>query len=494
MKITIDHFVRIKISEISVDVLSQLKDRFEYDNPKYLENNKYGYSNYGVDKYLYSFKEDSNSGVISFSRGCLKYILRQLATRGIKYTLVDKTLVCKEVTFDYSDTKVRPEQQEFIDALIKSKQGLGIAYTSFGKTYSCLGAMKQLKQPTLVCVHTEFLQKQWIQEAHKLFGIPMEDIGGVGGVFSDNPSVRKFNVCLYHSLSKPSYLKLFRNKIGLLIQDEVQKAAIEAVQDCVNYFPARYRWGVSANHKRKDKKEFLVEDAFGEIVFKAEEKNSDSKILSSLYLVPTNYYDFEYEQNKNYSGLITRMSQDKERNVLILRRCLRKLEQGRQVMILVERKEQACLLTHALRKRGIKTALLIGKVDKKQIKGFQSNSAKKIAVEYDDKKSYDFVKKHAEKKEIDVVIGTQKAEVGLSVRTLNHIITTTPMGSNIGDRLNQIIGRVERTHGKDLEKKFGKKDRPTVDILVDDRFKSFGRHKKAIKDAYGDRCFIVKRK
>ena len=162
-------------------------------------------------------------------------------------------------------------------------------------------------------------------------------------------------------------------------------------------------------------------------------------------------------------------------------------------MVLVERKEQACLLAHALRKRGISTALLLGKITKDQIRKFESNAAKKVALEYDDKKSYDYVKKYAEAKKIDVVIGTQKAEVGLSVRTLNHIVVTTPMGSNIGDRLNQIIGRVERTHGKELEKKFGKKPRPTVDILVDDRFRSFKKHKSAIKDAYGDRCFVVKR-
>jgi superfamily II DNA or RNA helicase len=277
-----------------------------------------------------------------------------------------------------------------------------------------------------------------------------------------------------------------------LITHNCQKLAIEAMHGCVNHFPAKYRWGVSANHKRKDKKEFLVEDTLGEIVYNAEEVDGDSKILSNVHLVQTNYRDYDYEFDKQYSNFITRMSKDKTRNTMILRRVVKQVNKGLQVMVLVERKEQACLFASALRKKGIKTALLIGPVSKKSINQFESNSAKKVALEYDDKKAYDYVKQKAEAKEIQVIIGTQKAEVGLSVRTLNYGIVTTPMGSNVADRLNQIVGRFERTHGSELEKKFGVKPRPIVELLVDNKIKSFKRHKKAIKDFYGDRCFIVK--
>jgi len=497
IEIFLDNSVRFKYDWLETNkpsVLDQLIERFTYNNPKYLENEKWGYSNQNVDRYLFSYHMDSITGVISFSRGTVKYILKCFAVNGISFNVVNKTVLMPEVGYEFSKVILRPEQVALRDKLIKSKQGLGMAFTSFGKSLTVLEAIREVKQPALVCVHTEFLQKQWIKEAtdKNLFNMPANLIGGCGGFFGGKPKLGQLNICLYHSLSKPKILKVFKDHVGVTVMDEVQKSAIEAVQQCVNHIPSKYRWGVSANYKRKDKKEFLIEDSFGEVLFKAEEKDNDSKILANLYLVPTTYHDFDYEFDKQYSSLITRMSRDKERNTLVLRRVLRKVLNNKQVMVLVERKEQACLLTAALRKKGIKTALLIGPLSKKDIKKFISKAAQKVALEYDDKKSYEYVKKYAEKKEIQVIIGTQKAEVGLSVRTLDHGIVTTPMGSNIADRLNQIIGRFERTHGKDLEKLYGVKQRPTVDILIDDRFKGFKRHRTLIKAFYGDRCFKLK--
>jgi hypothetical protein len=71
------------------------------------------------------------------------------------------------------------------------------------------------------------------------------------------------------------------------------------------------------------------------------------------------------------------------------------------------------------------------------------------------------------------------------------LIITTPVGSNISDRLNQMVGRVERTHG-DLEKKFGVKPKPTVDILIDTKVGKFYKHVNLIKEFYGSRCYVVR--
>ena len=66
------------------------------------------------------------------------------------------------------------------------------------------------------------------------------------------------------------------------------------------------------------------------------------------------------------------------------------------------------------------------------------------------------------------------------------------MGSNVADRLNQIIGRFERTHGSKLEKLFGVKKVPIVDCLIDGKFKKFKAQANNIKKFYGDRCLKLK--
>jgi len=497
IEIILDNSVRFKteyLEKNKPDLLDKLIQRFTYDNPKYLENDKWGYSNQKVDRYLFSYSFDDSNGVITFTRGLYKYILRQFNVHSIPYKVKDKTLLLSEVDYSQSKVTCRPEQLDFSKALIKAKSGIALAFTSFGKSLTVLETIALVKQKAVIVVHTEFLQKQWIKEAtdSNLFNLDKSRIGGCGGVFRGKARLGDINICLYHSLGTPSNLRLFKDSVGVIVADETQKLAIDAMHGSVNFFPAKYRWGVSANHTRKDKKEFLIEDTLGEVVYNAEEVDGDSKILADIHLLSTEYRDYDYEFDHQYSNLITRMSLDKTRNTNILRRVVKQVNNGLQCMILVERKEQACLLTSALTKKGIKTALLIGPLSKKSIKQFKSKAAQKVALEYDDKKAYDYVKKNAEAKKIQVIIGTQKAEVGLSVRTLNFGIVTTPMGSNVKDRLNQIVGRFERTHGSDLEKKYGVKPRPVVELLIDDKIRSFKRHRKAIKDFYGDRCYKIK--
>ena len=824
IEIILDNSVRFKteyLEKNKPDLLDKLIQRFTYDNPKYLENDKWGYSNQKVDRYLFSYSFDDSNGVITFTRGLYKYILRQFNVHSIPFKTVDKTLLLSEVDYSQSKVTCRPEQLDFSQALIKAKSGIALAFTSYGKSLTVLETIALVKQKAVIVVHTEFLQKQWIKEAtdSKLFNLDKSRIGGCGGVFRGKSRLGDINICLYHSLGTPSNLRLFKDSVGVIVADEClgkgtlvatpdgqvtlddlevgdyvldpqgssvmvtdkwetekeafevefkngnkivcsenhlfhsfskkfskfeikngtfvdaslndgidnvaifnsdikraickknellgfyladgckvdnrlrfsfrkkekyeylkellshlnieykeasnnrgdliitthapldnkfvstytttankktipdelfystdvgvlkglfngdgcftntyveydttsksmayqmfnmllnlgiynsiytierhkpasdiyrivisgeaiknfnniigfdipfkdeklksyiprikrknhvcwikkvksvglqklvdisvgsedklfvanglishncQKLAIEAMHGSVNFFPAKYRWGVSANHTRKDKKEFLIEDTLGEVVYNAEEVDGDSKILADIHLLSTEYRDYDYEFDHQYSNLITRMSLDKTRNTNILRRVVKQVNKGLQCMILVERKEQACLLTSALRKKGIKTALLIGPLSKKSIKQFKSKAAQKVALEYDDKKAYDYVKKNAEEKNIQVIIGTQKAEVGLSVRTLGFGIVTTPMGSNVKDRLNQIIGRFERTHGSELEEKYGVKPRPVVELLIDDKIRSFKRHRKAIKDFYGDRCYKIK--
>lgn len=492
IQVVIDSYVHFDLNDFEgyQAVLRALKDKFSYANPAF--NDPYQDCD---DPYIKTYFE--SKGRIYFYRGGLKKILTLLNNFNLLYTTNDKRLVTKDFEYPWSRVTYREDQLAFINDIIKYKQGLALAYTSFGKSLSILGVAKELKQTIVIIVHTEFLQKQWIKEAinPKLFNLPKKYIGGCGGVFQGKARFRAVNICLYHSLSDPKYLKMFLNA-GILVQDEVQKAPIEAVQDCIRHFPAKYRIGVTAQYKRKDGKEFITKDCFGEVIHIAEEKESDSKILSNITLVETNYYDYEYQWDRNFPGLITRASQDRDRNTLILKRALAKVRDDKQVLIFLERKEQAFLLAQALEKKGLTVGLLVGSVTKKNIDKFISDDAKKLALAYDHKKAYAYCKKYGEQKKLHVIIGTQKAEVGLSIRTLGHVIVTTPVGrsmADVKDRLNQMIGRVERTHDDELTKKFGVKTIPTVDILIDVDLPFADDMKDNIKKHYKGRICIAKR-
>ena len=521
----VESMIQIKIKDIRNAVqdgsvaYETVKRLFTYKNPKFVENAKWGYSNYNVEKYLktYIIKE----GKICFSRGSYHKLINHFKKFKIELSFVDRTLVCETINFDQSNTVLRPDQQEFLnDVLNFEKYPYGasaIAFTSFGKTITLLELARIIAQPTLILVHTEFLQKQWIKEATnpKLFNLDKSRIGGVGGVFSGKK--RKFadlNVCLYHSLINPDHLAFFKDRIGCVIFDEGQKSPIEGVQKVINQMRARYRYTASADLKRKDGKEFITFDTFGDIAHIATEKACDSKILSRIKLIKTNYTDYDSQGDNNL--MLTKMYLDKERNLLICKRAVKAVRQKRLVLIFTERKFHAAILYRMLSK-SYKVEMLLGDVNetnfqtlecKKEIKAYSEYFDKNLAYKYKkykDKKILKAAKKKflnskikyqyltskktmkmaleyntpfdtllalASKKEIDIIIGTQKAEVGLSIRTLDHGIITSPIGNN-DERFKQVKGRFERTYKQEEIDYFGhEKDIPTIDVLVDKNYTS----------------------
>jgi superfamily II DNA or RNA helicase len=467
-------------------IIGLLKDRFTYKNPDFVRNEKYGYSNYSVPEYLLTYHVLGSD--LHLPRGCYREIVASLRNFGFEVVVVNKMNEGRGLTLDVvSPVILREDQQNALNDIVKYKRGLVRAPTSFGKTVTVLELLFQYKKQMTIVVHTTFLQKQWINEAVKLFKLKPSSIGGCGGIFSSKPRVSDLNICLYHTLNKPDMLALFTKDTGVVVADEVQRAAIDMFTFCLRNFDSSIRIGVSANEKRKDGKEFIVTDHMGAVIHEAVEKASDSKILSYITIINTNYFDYEYDWDKNHSALVTRISKDKERNTLILNRCLQKVNQGKQVLIMVERKEQCFLLQGALLKKGLKVGVLAGAVSKEEINKFQSNMAKHYAFQYEEKTAYEFIKRNTENKNLQVVIGTQKIEAGISLRTLNHLIISTLASSNIEDRLNQIVGRIERTHGKELEKLFGVKETPTVDLLMDTKFKNIAKQKIKVKKFFEGR-------
>jgi hypothetical protein len=469
--------------------LHSLLTRCTYKNPKFVKNEKYGYSNYGVEEYLYTYfyKDDD----IYFFRGVTKVILNSCNNFGIKYSVVKKFNYGNKIDSSsyLKNVELREDQFEFFDKVLKHKQGILRCPTSFGKTISSLYTALNLGVVTTIVVHTTFLQKQWINELVNIFKYDKKLIGGCGGSFN-KPRLGDINICLYQTLNKPDVLKIFNKVTGFLIAEECQKVSVNQFSFVVNNFYSYFKIGISASEKRKDGLEFITLDSLGEVIFKPVEKQSTSKILSKIQVIHSKYFDYEYGWDKSNVELVNRLSLDVERNKLILNRALLYIKRNKQVMIIVERKEQAFLLASILKDKGFKVGCLVGNVSKDDLEQFKYNKSKLLAKDYDDKKAYDFIKLNAENKKLQCIIGTQKAEVGLSIRTLNHLIISSLATSNISDRLNQIVGRVERTHGE-LEELYGVKDTPTVDIIFDSKMKHIKKNLAELKRFYTNRIIEI---
>lgn len=451
-----------------------------------------GISNFKEPEHYESFEVKKRR--IFFNRGCKKTVKRILNEYGykIKYK---KNLVTKPIKKYNSKIKLQKQQKPAVKSGLKKKQGIIRGPCASGKSVIGLDIIAKSKEVGMVVVWSKTHQKQWIDEALRkdLMNLSRKDIGGVGGVIKKR-KLGKLNICMQQSLWNKKHRDFFFPHCGALIADEVQRYAAITFNDVINLSPAKIRIGLSANEKRKDGKEFLIYDAFGKVIHVIPDINIGSRKKASINLVPTKYEDDEYEFNKNPVLLLHNMARDVKRNKIVIKRTKQKVKKKKLVLILVERKYQAMYLWEKFLKAKFKVMLLVGKTSKKEINEADDwkDSWKEHMLSYDDDKAFFQIKKLGEQKKLDVIISTKKGEVGLNIKTIDHVIVTIPSGGNI-ERFNQQKGRAERDYDKYLVKKFGKKKTPTVDYLWDLKIESLRKKGRNILNNFSNVHIIQKK-
>jgi superfamily II DNA or RNA helicase len=369
-------------------------------------------------------------------------------------------------------------------------------------TVTALELACRLKQVTTIGVHSIDSQKQWISEIKLHTKIPLAHIGGCGGIYK-NPKVGLINVCVEHSLSKERYGKLFGAVTKLFLFDEAQKLSATSFQSIPRFFNCPYRIGVTASIERSDGKKFLITEGLGPIIYKAVDKDSSSKIKARILLVKTGFNSDDYAWSGDRTTLVNELASDAKRNHLIIKRTLFRVKQKKIVLILVERRAHVAILMHLLRKKGIEPRAIMANSSPKSLRlEIKNTFPKYIDSEvleyfnnYNADKELEVIKELAYHKQIEVVIGTQKAFVGMSIKTLDVLMCTTPTGMNT-EQFTQKVGRVERSYGNDefLLKNYGKKETPIVEYFWDYKIPQLKRSGDNLLENYNRRVSVYKEK
>lgn len=468
-----------------------LRKKFKRKNPDFINNEKFNYSNHATPEFIYAFRKEEK--YYHFPRGVEKRFFDHLDKWKVPYKVVNTIPeLAPKNKYMVSNITLRPEQHEFFKSIIEKKEGIWLAPPSFGKTVLVAEVACYLGQVTTIGVHSIDSQKQWISEFLKHTKIPKTFIGGVGGVFK-KPVVGMVNVCVENSLSKPKYGKIFGAETKVLALDEVQKLASTSFQYIPQYFNCPYRFGVSASIDRADGKKFLITEALGPIRAIAKDVDSGSKIKCRIVMVKSQYKNDEYSWGGDRASMLNDMARDGKRNSLIIKRTMKRVNQGKIVLILVERRVHVAILSHLLNRKGIDAHYIMGKVGGKELqKEIKNEFPKYISQEiidkflnYDADTDVEKTKEMAYHKKVQVIIGTQKAFVGMSIKTIDVCLIATPTGMNL-ELFNQKVGRCERSYGDDeyLLKTFGQKPQPITEYIWDVKMPSFKRSGENIIENY----------
>lgn len=167
MKIIVDNTLRIINGVKSKTLIQYCKDNLTIKNPEYSQNERLGFSVYGIPRTLYWYEKRGNDLILPF--GCLKDIYSLYPHKEL-YTLMYN----KPTPLIYkSNIKLYDYQERAKNNALRAKNGVIVMPAGSGKTQTALQLISELRLKTLWITHTHDLLNQSYDRAKT----NLEDIG-----------------------------------------------------------------------------------------------------------------------------------------------------------------------------------------------------------------------------------------------------------------------------------------------------------------------------
>jgi superfamily II DNA or RNA helicase len=313
---------------------------------------------------------------------------------------------------------LRDIQQQTIDATLKVFEnvcsGLISLDTGLGKTVVALKLISLMKVKTLIIVHAEFLLEQW--RARILQYLPDARIGIIRQDRCETENV-DISIGMIQTIVNRDYPKDFFESYGFMCVDECHHISSRTFSSIFYKVQTRYMIGLSATPERKDGLSKVIYWFFGPLIISIKRETGKP----SITFIQNDITGYTEEYNKlgkiNSPSMITTLSKQKDRNVLIISTIKRYLKQNRKILVLSDRREHCELLLHQLTLENISAGVYLG--------GMKT-------------------KNREETVNTPVIIGTYQASgEGFDVPELDTLILATPKSD-----VEQAVGRILRQKNK----------------------------------------------
>ena len=320
----------------------------------------------GEEDYTIQLYEQNEDGSYSFARGGIP-LLQQLF--GHVEWVDDRKIV--EMKHKITFTKeLRPEQRVVIDTIVKNhSRGIGgfgqvDCPPRFGKTV-CMAALAcHTGLKTLFLCHQDDLSKQAIKTFYDMTNVKeLEEEKGypIIGIVEDLTDLDKYDICFmtYQKLISKKNFKLLKEKykdsFGMVLVDEVHKAAAEKYSSVINNFNSYFRLGWSGTIERKDELHIVNEFVLGPVIASGE----TAQVPCTVHVVRTNItLPFHprpgVKRDKMFFiKLFAYLAENQDRNTLITDYIASFANAGHSSVALTNRVAQADLIVSRLVKLGI---------------------------------------------------------------------------------------------------------------------------------------------
>ncbi|WP_404454443.1 DEAD/DEAH box helicase [Virgibacillus necropolis] len=326
--------IYIPKSGLPSKLMNQLQQLATFNNPEFYKAQAKRLSTYKLPRKIDCTEEDQDYLILP--RGCVKDIKSLFAENKIELTIIEKASSGKEINFEFHG-KLRPQQEEAVQSLMKYPCGILSATTGFGKTVVAASLISKRNVNTLVIVHRKQLIDQWKDRLSAFFNIDISEIGQVGG--GKNTAKGKVDIATIQSLNHNGVVKDLITQYGQIIVDECHHISAFSFEMVLKKAEARFVYGLTATPTRKDGLHQIMTMQCGPIRFKVSAKNQAKVRPFEHILVPryTAYKTKVEEGQLDIQNMYSELIKSDKRNDMIFNDVLKELDKGACPIILTER-------------------------------------------------------------------------------------------------------------------------------------------------------------
>ena len=358
--------IYIPKADLTPSLRNRLVHLAAFQNPDFYQAQAMRLSTFGKPRVISCCEDYLNH--IGMPRGCLDEVLDLFESLKVKVEIDDQRYGGKPIDIQFMGT-LRSEQKQAADNLLRHEMGVLSASTAFGKTVVAAYLIAQRKVNTLVIVHRRQLLDQWIDTLSNFLSITSKEVGQIGGGKRKPSGV--IDIAMVQSLSKKGVVDDIVGEYGYLIVDECHHISAVRFEQIVRQSKARYLTGLSATVTRKDGHHPIIFMQCGPVRYRVDDRKQakkrpfDHKVVprATNFRLPPHFQDMASQSIQEVYSLLT---QDDERNQLIVQDVIHAIQEGRSPVLLTERRDHLNLLVEMLKQHVENVIVMAGGMGKKQ--------------------------------------------------------------------------------------------------------------------------------
>lgn len=271
---------------------------------------------------------------LALPRGCIDEVQGLMRDCGIALEAEDKTNAGVPIKTAFRGV-LRPEQSHAVDALLAHQIGVLCAPTAFGKTVAAAAAIAARKANTLIIVHRTQLLDQWRNRLSTFLEIDNESIGTFGSGRRKPTGV--LDIAVMQSLVRKGTVHDIVANYGHVIVDECHHVSAFSFERVMKEVKARFVLGLTATPLRRDGHHPIIFMQCGPIRF----RGSGARAMDQVrHVVIARQTQLPAPSSSDpIHALLSSLTQSEDRNSLIVGDIVASLADGRNPLVLTERKD-----------------------------------------------------------------------------------------------------------------------------------------------------------